>query len=144
MNSIVFVYTNGWQFKNIIFTDWLIYPIVFHKGKFKATNYFSRYSNFSSTLSVSTSSFALCLSISIHVGDCWKNSMVWIRNWYFLCSLEDVIKSGKNHESHIGKERNNIWVYMLMSWTLGWAFGICGLGLLVQIIIFYYFNFWVS
>ena len=30
---------------------------------------------------------------------------------------------------------------MLMSWTLGWAFGICGLGLLVQIIIFYYFNF---
>ena len=32
----------------------------FHKGKFKATSYFFRYSNFSSTLSVSTSSFALC------------------------------------------------------------------------------------
>ena len=28
-----------------------------------------------------------------------------------------------------------------MSWTLGQAFGICGLGMLVQIIIFYYFNF---
>ena len=45
--------------------------------------------------------------------------MEWIRNWYFLCSLEDVIKSGKNPESHIGKEVDNIWVYMLMSWTLG-------------------------
>ena len=71
---------------------------------------------------------------------CWKISMEWIKNWCFLCSLEDVIKSGKNPKSHIGKERDNIWVYMLMSWD----FGICGLGLLVQIIIFYYFNFWVS
>ena len=46
---------------------------------------------------------------------CWKNSMEWIRNWCFLYSLKDVIKSGKNPESHIGKERDNIWVYMLMS-----------------------------
>ena len=37
---------------------------------------------------------------------CWKNSIEWIRNWYFLCSLEDVIKCGKNLESHIGKEIN--------------------------------------
>ena len=62
----------------------------------------------------------------------------------FSISLEDVIKSGKNPKSHIGKEKDNIWVYMLMSWTLGCAFGICGLSLFVQIIIFYYFNFWVS
>ena len=109
-----------------------------------STSYFYRYSNFSSTLSVSASSFALCLSISIHVRDCWKNSMVWIRNWCFLCSLEDVIKSCKNPESHIGNERDNIWVYMLLSWILGWAFDIYGLGLLVQIIIFYSFNFWVN
>ena len=67
--------------------------------------------------------------------------MEWIRNWCFLCLLEDVIESDENPESYIGKERDNIWVYMLMSWKLGWAFGICGLGLLLQIIIFYYFNF---
>ena len=112
--------------------------------KVQAKSHLSRYNNFSSTLSVSASSFALCLSISIHVEDCWKNSMEWIKNWYFLCSLENVSKCGKNSESHIGKERDNIWVYMLMSWRLGWVFGICGLGLLVQIIIFYYFNVWVS
>ena len=56
----------------------------------------------------------------------------------------DVIKCGKNPESHIGKEIDNIRVYMLMSWTLDWAFGICGLGLLVQIIIFYYFNSFIK
>ena len=67
--------------------------------------------------------------------------MEWIRNWCFLCLLEDVIESDENPESYIGKERDNIWVYMLMSWKLGWAFGICELGLLLQIIIFYYFNF---
>ena len=57
--------------------------------------------------------------------------MDWIRIWYFLYSFEDVIKSGENPEFNIGKERYNIWVYMLISWTLGWdVFGICGLGLL--------------
>ena len=30
---------------------------------------------------------------------CWKNSMKWIRNWYFLCSLEDVIISGEKTEN---------------------------------------------
>ena len=74
----------------------------------------------------------------------WKNSIKWIKNWCFLCSLKDVIiviKSGKNSESHVGKEIDDVWLYMLMSWILGWVFGICGLGLLVQITIFYYFNF---
>ena len=45
---------------------------------------------------------------------CWKNSIEWIRNWYFLCSLKDVIiviKSGKNPESHIGKEIDNMRFY---------------------------------
>ena len=36
------------------------------------------------------------LSISIHVGDCWKNSIEWIRNWCVLYSLEDVIISDEN------------------------------------------------
>ena len=49
------------------------------------------------------------------MGDCWKNNIKWIRNWCLICSLEDVIKSDKNPESHIGKEIDNIWVYMLMA-----------------------------
>ena len=47
--------------------------------------------------------------------DVGKIAMEWIRNWYFLCLLEDVIKSGENLKPHIGKERDNIWVYILMS-----------------------------
>ena len=45
---------------------------------------------------------------------CWKNGMGWIRNWRLICLLEDVIKSGENPKSHIGKERDSIRVYMLM------------------------------
>ena len=48
--------------------------------------------------------------------ECWVN-----KNWHLICSLEDVIKSDENPKSHIGKERDNIWVYMLMDRTLGWA-----------------------
>ena len=32
----------------------------------------------------------------VQSGGLLENSMKWIRNWCFLCSLEDVIKSGKN------------------------------------------------
>ena len=56
----------------------------------------------------------------------------------FSSLLEDVIKNDENPESHIEKEINNIWIYMLMTWTLGWTFDICEVGLLIQIIIFYY------
>ena len=52
---------------------------------------------------------------------CWKTSIEWIRNWRLSCSLEDVIKNDENPEPHIGKERHNIWVYMLIGRTLGWA-----------------------
>ena len=84
------------------------------------------------------SSFALCF-INYHSwGDCSKNSIEWIRNWRLICSLEDVIKSDENLESHIEKERDNIWVYMLMGRTLGWALVYVDWALLSQIFFFFF------
>ena len=68
---------------------------------------------------------------------CWKNSIEWIRNWCFLCSLEDVIISGENLSLTLEMIEN-----MSLSWILGWALGMYGLGPLIQLIIIFYY--WVS
>ena len=48
--------------------------------------------------------------------------MEWIKNWCFLCSLEDVIKSGKNPEFYIRMERDNIWVLYAHELDIGLGF----------------------
>ena len=117
-----------------MFIDKLVYLIVFHKGKFKAKSYFFRYSNFSFTPFVSALSFALCF-INFHLCErllekyygvnkkLTPNVSTW--TWYW---------SGENPWVPYRKWQR-IWVYMLIGWTLGWALGMYGLGLLVQIII---------
>lgn len=38
-----------------------------------------------------------------------------------MCLLEYGIKMVKNLKSYIENEKDNIWVYILMGWILGWA-----------------------
>ena len=48
-------------------------------------------------------------------------SLKILRNWLLMCLVEHGFKVVKIIEPHKGEERDNIWFYMLMSWTLDWA-----------------------
>jgi hypothetical protein len=71
--SIVLVYTNGRTVQDVLFTDQLVNPIDFHKGRFKATSYLS----YAGIIRCALSCVCFVLYVGtcthfIYVGDCWK------------------------------------------------------------------------